>query len=172
MVSNRMRKFLCPLAAFAVLAVGIASTAHAQDCNGNLNIMVPSAPPFLNMGDDTTVRINLGAGSITGGASNQITIRRVRYELDCNHLFALGVPCTDHGDIMSYEGDATIDSGGAVPACQGKTWTSAPGSTPNEIVFTPSSPIDLNANTSSDPVVNNCFFYFKVRLDHLEDTSG
>jgi hypothetical protein len=160
------------VAASLAFAVGAASPAYAQDCNGALNITVPPAPPFLNVGDSTTVKINLGAGSITGGAANQITIHRVRYELDCNHLFALGVPCTDQGDVMSYGGDATITSGGALAACQGLTWTSSPGSTANEVVFTPSNPIVLNANTSSDPVLNNCFLSFGVKLDNLEDTSG
>src|SRR6266705_3010436 len=101
MHANRVRRSLDLFAAAAavMLAVGLASPAHAQDCNGALNISIPSPKaipptgPYLNVGDSTTVKLNLGSGSITGGASNQITLRRLRYALDCNHLFALGVPC-------------------------------------------------------------------------------
>src|SRR2546430_455897 len=97
---------LVAAAAAAVLAVGLASTAHAQDCNGALNITIPSPKavpptgPFLNVGDSTTVKLNLGSGTISGGT--EITLRRLRYELDCNHLFAPGGPCTAQGTTMSY----------------------------------------------------------------------
>jgi hypothetical protein len=170
---NRMRlsTLISSAVAVAIFSVCIASTAYAQDCNGALTITVPPAPPFLAVGDTTTVKINLGAGTI-GSPGTAITIHRVRYELDCNHGFALGVPCTDQGTIMTYGGDATIASGGGLAACQGLTWTSAPGSTANEVVFTPSTPIVLAASTSSDPVVNNCFLSFSVQLANLEPTSG
>src|SRR6266849_1367713 len=105
MVSNCMRRFLCPLAALAVLAVGIASTAHAQDCNGALNISIAPPPPFL--------------------------------------------------------------AGGTF--CGALTWTSSPGTTANEIVFTPSSPIMLPPNISQN--ADNCFLSFQVKLDNLEPVS-
>src|SRR5207247_655005 len=174
----RVRKSLglVAAAAVAVLVVGLASTARAQDCNGALNISIPSPKaipptgPYLNVGDSTTVTLNLGSGTISGGT--QITLRRLRYELDCNHLFALGVPCTDQGTIMSYDFTQTVASGGALVQCQGRTWTATAGSTANEVVFTPDTPIVLPPEQSASPTINSCFISFKVRLDNLEPTSG
>src|SRR5213080_4847798 len=179
MHANRVRRSLRLFAAAAaavILAVGLASTARAQDCNGALNISIPSPKaipptgPYLNVGDSTTVTLNLGSGTITGGT--QITFRRVRYELDCNHLAALGVPCTDQGDIMSYDFTQTVASGGALVQCQGRTWTATTGSTANEVVFTPDTPIVLPPEQTASPTVNSCFISFQVKLDNLEPTSG
>src|SRR5437764_12867382 len=113
---------LVATAAAVVLAAALASPARAQDCNGALNITIPSPKaipptgPYLNVRDSTTVTLNLGSGTISGGT--QITLRRLRYELDCNHLFALGVPCTDQRTIMSYDFSQTVASGGALVQCQ------------------------------------------------------
>src|SRR5881396_2825550 len=178
MRAYRVRKSLrlVAAAAAAVLVVGLASTSRAQDCNGALNITIPSPKaipptgPYLNVGDSTTVKLNLGSGSITGGT--QITLRRLRYELDCNHLAALGVPCTDQGDIMSYDFTQTVASGGALVQCQGRTWTATTGSTANEVVFTPDTPIVLPPEQTASPTVNSCFISFQVKLDNLEPTSG
>src|SRR5437016_2119891 len=178
MQAYRVRKWLglVAAAAAAVLVVGLASTARAQDCNGALNITIPSPKavpptgPYLNVGDSTTVKLNLGSGTITGGT--QITLRRLRYELDCNHLFALGVPCTDQGTIMSYDFTQTVASGGALVQCQGHTWTATAGSSANEVLFTPDTPIVLAAEQSSSPTLNSCCISFEVKLDNLEPTSG
>ncbi len=140
MQTCRRRKSLglVAAAAAAVLAVGLASPARAQDCNGALNITIPSpmavppTGPYLNVGDSTTVKLNLGSGTISGGT--EITLRRLRYELDCNHSFALGVPCTDQGTIMSYDFTQTVASGGALVQCQGRTWTATAGSLANEVI--------------------------------------
>src|SRR5437667_8613719 len=95
--------------AFLLVSVGIASTARAQvTCNGALFLTVTQPTSFIQVGDEAFITINLGSGVIEGGTS--ITINRVRYELDCNHLFALGVPCTDQGDIMSYDFTQTVGS--------------------------------------------------------------
>ena len=179
MHANRVRRSLRLFAAAAaavILAVGLASPAHAQDCNGALNISIPSPKaipptgPYLNVGDSTTVKLNLGSGTITGGT--QITLRRLRYELDCNHGAALGVPCTDQGPIMTYDFTQTVASGGALVQCQGHTWTATAGSSANEVVFTPDTPIVLAPEQSASPTLNNCFISFKVKLDNLEPTSG
>src|SRR5213595_2879741 len=178
MRAYRVRKSLrlVAAAAAAVLVVGLASTSRAQDCNGALNITIPSPKavpptgPYLNVGDSTTVKLNLGSGSITGGT--QITLRRLRYELDCNHLFALGVPCTDQGTIMSYDFTQTVASGGALVQCQGRTWTATAGGSANEVVFTPDTPIVLPPEQSASPTLNNCFISFQVKLESLEPSSG
>src|SRR5438093_271207 len=179
MSASRMREVLRLVAAAAavVLAVDFASPAHAQDCNGALNISIPSPKaipptgPYLNVGDSTTVTLNLGSGTISGGMQ-QITLRRLRYELDCNHLFALGVPCTDQGTIMSYDFTQTVASGGALVQCQGRTWTATAGSSANEVIFTPDTPIVLPPEQSASPTLNNCFISFQVKLESLEPSSG
>src|SRR5438876_601443 len=178
MRAYRVRKSLrlVAAAAVAVLVVGLASTARAQDCNGALNITIPSPKaipptgPYLNVGDSTTVTLNLGSGTISGGT--QITLRRLRYELDCNHSFALGVPCTDQGTIMSYDFTQTVASGGALVQCQGRTWTATAGSSANEVIFTPDTPIVLPPEQSASPTLNNCFISFQVKLESLEPSSG
>src|SRR5947207_9287296 len=178
MQAYRVRKSLglVAAAAAAVLVVGLASTARAQDCNGDLNSIIPSPkaiPPtghYLIVGDSTTVTLNLGSGTISGGT--EITLRRLRYELDCNHLFALGVPCTDQGTIMSYDFTQTVASGGALVQCQGRTWTATAGGSANEVVFTPDTPIVLPPEQSASPTLNNCFISFQVKLENLESTSG
>src|SRR5690242_18405159 len=98
---------ICQVAALALL-LGLPAVAHAVSgtCNAAL-LMGVSQTGFLNVGNEATITIDIGSGPISGGALNQVTIDRVRYELDCNDMAALGIPCTDQGDVMSYEGDAT-----------------------------------------------------------------
>src|SRR5436309_5188896 len=161
---------LCALA-FLLVSVGMASTARAQvTCNGALFLTVTQPTSFIQVGDEAFITINLGSGVIEGGTS--ITINRVRYELDCNHLFALGVPCADQGDIMSYDFTQTVASGGALVQCQGRTWTATAGSSANEVIFTPDTPIVLPPEQSASPTLNNCFISFQVKLESVEPTSG
>ena len=160
------------LLAAALPAVGgFGSRAHAAGvCNDALNIDV-SQSAFLATGDRATITINIGSGTITGGTANTITISRLRYELDCNANVALGVPCADQGDIMSYAGDSSIVSSGTT--CGSLSWTSnlaAGGTVPNEIVFTPSKPIVFPTNTPADGAA--CALAFTVKLDDTEPTSG
>src|SRR5438876_10082940 len=166
MRAYRVRKSLRLVAAAAalVLVAGLASTARAQDCNGALNITIPSPKatpptgPYLNVGDSTTVKLNLGSGSITGGA--QITLRRLRYELDCNHLFALGVPCADQGTIMCYDFTQTVASGGALVQCQGRTWTATAGGSGNGGIFRRDTAIVLAGERGGSAGVNDCVYAF------------
>src|SRR5256884_2718077 len=178
MRAYRVRKSLrlVAAAAAAVLVVGLASPARAQDCNGALTSTIPSPKaipptgPYLNVVDSTTVKLNLCSGTISGGT--EITLRHLRYELDCNHLFALGGPCTAQGTIMSYDFTQTVASGGALVQCQGRTWTATAGSSANEVIFTPDTPIVLPPEQSASPTLNNCFISFKVKLESLEPSSG
>ncbi len=161
----------CQVAGLA-LVLGFPGIAHAVagTCHASVQLEVAQAG-FLAIGDEATITINIGSGPIVGGLLNQVTIDRVRYELDCNVLAALGVPCTDQGDIMSYDGDATITTAGTT--CAGLTWSSSlplGGSAPNEVVFTPSSPIVLPANVVPDGLT--CALSFKAKLDNFEPTTG
>src|SRR5579862_2821726 len=153
----------------SIVATTAPSPARANSCNGFVFMDLITGTPFLVPGtapsNEGTVMLSLGTGSMVG--ASQMTINRVRYELDCNANFPVGIPCTDQGDIFSYEGDSTIVAGGT--NCSGVTWTGGMNGT-NEIVFTPSPAITLPPNT--DPASNACTMSFKVRLDNFEPTTG
>src|SRR5439155_2141270 len=119
----------------------------ARTCNGLLTIDYVAGPNFAIPGDVVRVRLTLGTGSIQGGT--KLTVNRLRFDLDCNSNFTLGIPCTDEGPIIEYEGDSTITSN-----CPNSvTWSTghAVGSSPNEVVFTPSSPVMIPAGQSIPP---------------------
>src|SRR5207237_2882162 len=78
----------------------------ARTCNGLLTIDYVAGPNFARPGDVVRVRLTLGTGSIQGGT--KLTVNRLRFDLDCNSNFTLGIPCTDEGPIIEYEGDGTI----------------------------------------------------------------
>src|SRR5206468_3179423 len=56
--------------------------------------------------------------------------------------------------------------------CQGRTWTATAGSSANEVIFTPDTPIVLPPEQSASPTLNNCFISFQVKLESLEPSSG
>ncbi len=145
----------------AAVAMGAAlqprsAHAQAQTCNGLTTIDYVSGPNFAVPGDVLRVRITLGTGSINGGT--QLTIQRLKFELDCNSNFALGLPCTDEGAMVEYEGDGTITD-----TC-GKVWTTGHpvSSAPNSVVFTPNTPVVIPANQAVPPGFCNVEFDVKV----------
>src|SRR5947209_7477692 len=117
---------------FGLLAVAVVAAApgvaHAVNtCNGLITIdYIPPTPDFALPGDVVRVKLTLATGSIQGGT--KLTVNRVRFDLDCDSNFTLGLPCTDEGMIVEYEGDSTITT--TCPA----TWTTghAPSSPPND----------------------------------------
>jgi hypothetical protein len=145
------------------LTAALPRVADAQEtCNTFLAIEINPAGP-LTPGGTKTVTLFIGAGEIQRGT--KVTVSHVRYDLDCNGDLALGLPCTDQGDIFRYQGDTTIGS-----TCPGVTWTSnvaAGGNATNEIVFTPSAPINISAGTYP-----YCALSFDIKLDNVEPTSG
>jgi hypothetical protein len=151
---------LTSLLASAFVAIS-PSGAVAQSCNGFVSISITPLGT-ASVGDTKTVTLSIGTGGIQGGT--KLTISHLRYDLDCDRTFALTpLPCTDQSDIFNYQGDATITT-----TC-GVTWASntpAGGNATNEIVFTPSVPIDI------PPGMNPyCSISFDVKLDNLERTS-
>ncbi|TMA50288.1 MAG: hypothetical protein E6J83_00555, partial [Deltaproteobacteria bacterium] len=138
------------------LLAGAPSIAAAKTCNGLLTIDYVMGPNFPRPGDVVRVRLTLGTGSIQGGT--KLTVNRLRFDLDCDSNFTLGIPCTDEGAIVEYEGDPTITS-----TC-GVTWSSghAVGSSPNEVVFTPSTPVMIPAGQSIPP--GFCVLEFDVKV--------
>src|SRR5689334_16484548 len=147
-IGTRARAATIGAAALMFAIAGSPRIAGAVNvCNGAFQITYPAGANFPqpvppgNTGDDTlTVHLDLGAGTITGGANNRLSVNDVRFDLDCSDVFP--VPgCTDQGDIMEYLGDGTITTN-----CAGVTWTSSVITT-NQLRFTPSSPIVIPAGT-------------------------
>jgi hypothetical protein len=103
-----------------------------------------AGPNFALPGDVLRVRLTVGTQSISGGTT--LTINRLRFDLDCDNNFALGVPCTNEGLQVEYEGDGFITTD-----CIGVAWsTGHPVSgAPNEVVLTPAPPVANPANTAA-----------------------
>ena len=161
------------LSATAILAGLAPAVAGAATCNGLITIDYVGGPAFALPGDTVRVRLTLGTGSIQDGTL--LTLDRLRFDLDCNSDSTLGIPCVDDGAIVEYEGDTTITT-----TCR-ITWSSghAVGTLPNEIVFTPSSPLEIPAETPVDPGFCNLEFDIKVlgmstdgTPDQIEETTG
>src|SRR5437899_1746598 len=159
------------------MIVGVAglapAVAHGATCNGLFTIDYVGGPNFALPGDTMRVRLTLGTGSIQNGT--ELRVNRLRFYLDCNSDLGLAVPCTDEGSIVEYEGDSTITT-----TCD-VTWSSThpPSATPNEVVFTPSTPVDIPADTPVDPGFCNLEFDVKVLTtstdgtpDQIEETTG
>ena len=140
------------LAVVAVTAMSPGTARAVSTCNGNLNISYVAGPNFAIPGDVIRVQLELGTGSIQSGT--QMSLNRVRFELDCTNT-GPGVPCTDDGLVVEYEGDGTITT-----TC-GVAWTTghATSGAPNEVVFTPSVPVVIPA---SSPGFCNLEFDVKV----------
>jgi len=89
--------------------------------------------------------------------------------LDCDADFPLGIPCTDDGRVVRYQGDHTITN-----TCTGTNGsvtfsTNVPhgGARINEIVFTPDSPIAIPADI---PEFCTLSFDIKVRARSNDST--
>src|SRR5207302_11292904 len=170
----RVRIVRLGLLALAVAAAAPGVARAVNTCNGLITIDYVTGPNFVIPGDVVRVRLTLGTGSIQGGT--KLTVNRVRFDLDCNSNFTLGIPCTDEGAIVEYEGDPTITT-----TCAGVTWSSGHlvSSSPNEVVFTPSTPVMIPAGQSIPP--GFCALEFDVKVlsqsvdstpDQIEEVTG
>jgi len=140
----------------------------ANTCNGVSELGYPTAPNFAAVGDTVRVTLTLGAGSIQGG--NTLTISGVRFNLDCNNS-NLGLNCPDDGPVISYQGNLSST------CATGFTSSHSAGDVlPNQVLFTPGTPIAIPANTT-----NFCTLSFDVRIesrsndttpDAIEEVSG
>jgi len=126
----------------------------AGTCHGALDISYPDAPASSEVGDLVRVQIKLGAREIRGGTS--LSINRVRFNLDCNGV-NLGINCPDDGAVVSYQGDLTTDCGVVM-----STSHNTGDTLPNQVVFTPGSPIVIPAGVASF-----CSLDFLVRIESL-----
>src|SRR2546428_12047964 len=100
------RILLLGLLAIAVIAAAPGVARAVNTCNGLITIDYVAGPDFVLPGDVVRVKLTLGTGSIQGGT--KLNVNRLRFDLDCNDNFTLGLPCTDEGMIVEYEGDTTI----------------------------------------------------------------
>ncbi len=123
----------------------------ADTCNARSDFQYLSPQNYYQIGDNVRIEIVLGAGLITGGT--QVTINRVRFELDCT---SLGVPCPDAGNLISYAGNITSTCG--------TTWTanSGGGPIPNEVVFSAAPGVVIPAGQQTF-----CSIQFDVHVDQF-----
>jgi hypothetical protein len=139
-----------------VLWCAVASPVRAQVCNGFITIGQTVETPNV-VGSVDTIRLTFKTGAITGQAPNQLTITHVFFDLDCTQSSLPG--CTNDGNVIRYQGDSTISSN-----CSGPSWSSnygnTPGTTPNEVVFTASPALVLNASDGT-----GCYLEFKIRKE-------
>ena len=160
-------KFLSTLGGIALFVASMAlprTAAAVNTCNGLFSIDYVSGPAFAIPGDILRVRLTIGTASIQGGT--QMSVNRVRFDLDCNDNFALGVPCTDEGMQVEYEGDGTITTTCAT------VWTTghATSAVPNEVVFTATPAVVVPPNQPIPPGFCNVEFDVKVLAQSVDNT--
>src|SRR3989449_8290283 len=158
------RVWLLGLLVVAVSAAAPGVARAVNTCNGLITIDYVAGPDFVLPGDVVRVKLTLGTGSIKGGT--KLNVNRLRFDLDCNDNFTLGLPCTDEGMIVEYEGDTTITTN-----C-GVTWTTghAVSASPNEVVFTPNSPVMIPANQTIPPGFCSVEFDVKVLTRSVDNS--
>src|SRR5262245_27017188 len=135
-----------------------ATPAHAsvsplapETCNARGEISYVGGANFPVPGNTVRIGITLGAGTIQNGT--HVSISAVRLELDCNADNPLGLSCTDDGAVIEYDGNITTTCG--------VIWSDnghGTGTLPNEVLFTPSSPIVIAAGTTG------CEFEFDAKV--------
>src|SRR5882724_9392570 len=137
--------------AFDILQRGFCSTTTTQGCDTaadcpagetcqTFNFFDPGDPK-ANGGNKLRVNLAVGAGSISVGTPPQLTVNRIRFDLDC--VANSGFPCTDQGNVVQYAGDATITT-----TCTGVTLFFCKQQTAYEIVFIASQPIVIGQGCS------------------------
>src|SRR5947207_11721646 len=163
--------------AFDILQKGFCSTTTNQGCLSaadcpagetceTFNFFDPGDPKG-NGGNQLRVNLAIGAASISVGTSPQLTVNRVRFDLDC--VANSGFPCTDQGNVVEYGRDATITT-----TCAGVAWTSSTAQGGNEIVFAPSQPIVIaqNCNPRGLTPCGNCELEFTIRVQSQEPSGS
>src|SRR5262245_28833744 len=88
------------VAAALAVAVPVMAAPAANTCNGVSELSYPTAPNFSAIGDTVHIKIQLGAGGIEGGT--QLSISRVKFNLDCD-ASNLGINCLDDGEVVSFQ---------------------------------------------------------------------
>lgn len=133
-----------------------------------LKAQATGAPPpvYFDTGDQITIRVDWGCGTVTNGT--HVSINRSRFEQNC---LTGGINCEPFEQITTYLGDASIRTTCSDELGNHIKWTTnvplgAP--LPNEVVFTPSSPLAIPANTFS----SFCVLAFDVKVIALPSQSA
>jgi hypothetical protein len=145
-------------AALILGAIPVPAAPAPNTCGSFLSLGYEARKSFAVPGDTARVTLTFGSGSVQGGT--KVTLSRIRFELDCDVSGPLGLGCTDDGAVIAYGGDATITTNcTATPGGQLVSLTTGhPAETsPKQVVFTPSTPIDVPRNTP-----NYCSLSFGV----------
>jgi len=141
---HQRRGILSTALGWALLAAtaGRAMAAPADSCSMRLDLDYLSAQGEAAPGDLVRARLTLGTAAIAGGTS--VTVDALRFFLQCNANASRLLPCVQGGAVVAYGGDETITT-----TCAGVTWTTGHGAAPrpNQVVFTPSAPIGIPANS-------------------------
>jgi len=162
--SRRGAIFSVALLLAGSLGAVLSQPAWGTDCNGFVQLGYISGPSSsATLGDTIRVRLTLFTGNITNGANNVFQVDRLRFDLDCSADAALGLPCTNDGNVIKFLGNVTIDhcfDSISNPVTFAANATSG-SFTPNEVVFTPSAEVVINANTA---LADGCKVEFDVQV--------
>jgi cysteine-rich repeat protein len=144
-------------------AAVVPRAVPADECNGFVAIHHISGNDPAVPGDLIGIKLVLFTGTINDGSNPHLTVSHVRFDLDCDAGFALGLPCTDDGSVMRYEGgisssNCTDTNGDPVTFSD----NSGVGNLdPNEVVFTPSAAVVIPSDTVE---ALGCVLEFSVRV--------
>jgi hypothetical protein len=126
----------------ALLAVTAVAKAHAGDkCSIELKLDHVDPPAVAVAGDRVRTRLTLGAGGIEGGT--ELSVDGIRFFLGCNAARTRLFPCSTDGSGVAYGGDETITTTCPVGFSTGH----AAGPRPTEVLFRPSAPLSIPANS-------------------------
>src|SRR6266436_1178843 len=163
--------------AFDILQKGFCSTTTNQGCDTaadcpvgetckTFNFFDPGNPKG-NGGNQLRVNLALGSGSISIGTPPQLTVNRIRFDLDCVANRG-GPPPTGQGNVFQYGGEATATTNRWLP------WTSSTAQGGNEIVFNASQPIVIAqyCNPRGTVPCGNCELEFTVLVQGQEPSGS
>ena len=97
---------ICKMSFFILVVLGLLSgQAFAFSCNSQLEMETDGTE--FNEKDLVTIQVKLGAGKISGGQENTITIDAFHFGTDCANDDAFPL-CTGQGNTISYVPDSTV----------------------------------------------------------------
>jgi len=162
-----MSKVLRWMGVVAVLLIPALGHA-AEECNGFINISYPGSQPINSIGDVLTVRVDLGAGTITGGPLNVLLLQKMGFDLSCADPPGPTPNCASEGPVIAYDGDASI-----MTNCPGTLTSDNPGggAAPSHITFT-FAPIVSVPNGSPIPPGFCSFSFTETILAQSTNSTG
>src|SRR5262245_54563861 len=156
------------IATAVALLLTAARTQAAEECNGFINISYPNSQIINNIGDVLQVRIDLGAGTITGGPANVLQLTQMGFDLSCTDPPGPTPNCPSEGPVISYDGDASI-----VTNCPGTLTSNNPagGPVPSHLIFTFNPTVNIPNGTPIPPGFCN-FTFTETILAQSSNVTG